>query len=152
MIDLGNVYKFCRDDIRLIENFDEAITDRTNSWLCHHRLEVEETPNGIIRRSVESLIKSNHYYNRPANELIFVKRADHTRIHRKGIKSTEETKQKITNNHKGMTGRKHSEETKNKMSKAQTGSIKSEDTKKKMSEVAKKLSKNRNRDFHGRFC
>lgn len=82
MICLAKVYKYCRDDVRLIENFDKALVDRKNEWVCHHRLEVEELPDGrTIYRSVESLIASNHYYDRPANELIFLLRGEHSALH-----------------------------------------------------------------------
>lgn len=98
MIFLGNVYSFCRDDIRLIENFDEAITDRKNSWICHHRLECEETPDGIRYRTSESLKEANLYYDRPANELIFLKPSEHTSLHNKyrKIVHSEEYKRKIS--------------------------------------------------------
>lgn len=31
---------YCRDDIYKIENYDKAIADTTQTWICHHRLEL----------------------------------------------------------------------------------------------------------------
>jgi hypothetical protein len=55
------------------------------------------------------------YFNRPASELIFLTKAEHTRLHSKGKKLSEETKRKLSEAHKGKKfnlGRHHSEETK----------------------------------------
>lgn len=36
-----NTYKYCREDISLIENYDKAIADKSKKrWVCHHRLGV----------------------------------------------------------------------------------------------------------------
>ena len=37
MINEQNAYAFCKDDIRLIENYDKAINDKSQMWECHHR-------------------------------------------------------------------------------------------------------------------
>ena len=37
MIDKKRAIKYCRDDISLIENYDKAVSDTTQSWHCHHR-------------------------------------------------------------------------------------------------------------------
>ena len=36
------VKKFCSEDPSLIENYDLAIADETQTWECHHRLEIQE--------------------------------------------------------------------------------------------------------------
>lgn len=36
-----SVYKYCKDDPSLIENYDEAINS-TEIYDCHHRLETDE--------------------------------------------------------------------------------------------------------------
>jgi len=28
---------FCKDDISLIENYEEAINDENETWICHHK-------------------------------------------------------------------------------------------------------------------
>ena len=103
MISFRKVKKYCKDDISLIENFEKAIAD-DNIWDCHHRREMT-TPK-------KQLIEKNEYYNRPANELIFLTKSEHTALHMKGKHCkpfTEEHKLKMSIAKKNM-----SEETKQK--------------------------------------
>jgi hypothetical protein len=103
MIHERNAYAFCREDLNLIENYDKAIADTTQTWHCHHRDEIRVLPSGmIVRRSAEELQENGRYYNCPANELIFLPRNEHFKIH--GLHQ-----QKVY-------GRKHTAETKTKMS------------------------------------
>lgn len=110
---------FCKDDILLIENYDKAISDKTQTWHCHHRGEIL----CCGRFSREELKRFNLYYNRPACELIFLTNSEHVRLHtkgkpscRKGKTCSAETKRKISEAKKNM-----SDETKIKMSKAKLG-------------------------------
>ena len=82
-----SVYNYCKDDIRKIENFDKAITDRTVIWHCHHRLEL--TLDNKFANSAKSLIRMDMYYNRPYYELIFLPPVEHTVLHNKSKKSVE---------------------------------------------------------------
>ena len=107
MINEYAVKKYCNEDISLIENFDKAIYDSTQIWECHHRRELET--------SRKQLIEKNEYYNRPAEELIFLTRSDHNSLHKKGEPRSDETKLKLSIANKG----KHlSEEAKQKLSDA----------------------------------
>jgi len=108
----------------LIENYDKAINDDTQIWQLHHRLE----DNGFTKND---LINKGLYYNRPANELIFLTIHEHRQLHTLGDKNpmygmpinlgrnhTEETKEKIRLGNlkcKNFLGKTHTEETKNKM-------------------------------------
>lgn len=83
MISSDGLYAFCSGDIREIENFDIAITDRTQNWSCHHRLELH--PDGSIRYTSNSLKELGLYYNRPASELILIPRNEHLSMHRKAM-------------------------------------------------------------------
>lgn len=74
---------YCCEDISLIENYDEAISDN-KMWDCHHRLEIQE--NGKIL-SKQDLIKLNLYYHRPASELIFLNEDEHNKLHNIGEKN-----------------------------------------------------------------
>ena len=74
-----SVYNYCKDDIRKIENFDKAITDRTVIWHCHHRLEL--TLDNKFANSAKSLIRMEMYYNRPYYELIFLPPVEHIALH-----------------------------------------------------------------------
>ena len=66
-------------DYEQIENYEKAKADNFKGWHCHHRLELH--PDGSIRFTRESLIKLDLYINRPANELIFLTREEHNKLH-----------------------------------------------------------------------
>ena len=70
--------KYCRDDISNIENYDKAIADKENIWHCHHRF---ETDCPLFLMSMEELKEQDLYYNRPADELIFLTKKEHYRLH-----------------------------------------------------------------------
>ena len=72
---------YCCEDPSLIENYDKAIADTTQTWDCHHRGEV--LPCGRFSR--DDLKKFGLYFNRPAAELIFLTKAEHNRLHKKGV-------------------------------------------------------------------
>ena len=83
--------KFCCDDISLIENYELAIADTTQTWDCHHRGEI--LPCG--RFSSNDLKKFGLYYKRPASELIFLTKAEHNRLHKSGVPLNEDHKKAI---------------------------------------------------------
>ena len=93
MINELTAKRYCKDDISLIENYEQAVNDPINKWVIHHR-------RGTIY-SKEGLIEIGEYYHRPAIELIFMLEEEHRIFHR--------------------TGKRHSENTKKKMSKANIG-------------------------------
>lgn len=114
MIDEKRVRKYCKEDISLIENYDKAISDETQTWCCHHRDEVKVLPSGIkVTRSIEDLKEIGRYYHCPANELIFLTREEHNILHSKGKKHSDEAKRKVSKANKGVThtefGRKFKE-------------------------------------------
>ena len=101
---LGKKYakRICREDISLVENYDKAIADTTQTWILHHRDEIRELPSGMIAlRSAEELMENGRYYDCPANELIFLTPAEHTSLHHKGKVYNEETLKKMSNSLKG---------------------------------------------------
>lgn len=139
-----NVYKTkqkCKDDISLIENYEKAINDKTQTWVCHHRRELNEDCS--FAYSMDDLIAIDLYYDRPAEELIFMTPFEHQSmhdkannpnkkghpVHNKGVPMSEEQKNKISNTLKGkfsgerhpLYGKKRSEETKKKMSESLKG-------------------------------
>lgn len=140
MIKLDNVKKFCKEYTR-IENYEKAIEDNTQTWVCHHIL-------GEIL-SKEQLIEHNFYYDVPACMLKFVTKREHRRIHQNGKPRSAETRRKISESEKGKSGWNkgipHTEEHSRKISEAlkgkpspRKGKILSEETRRKMSEAAKK--------------
>ena len=48
-----NLDKICCEDISLIENYESAISDKTEMWDCHHRLETHDENGNINKRSTE---------------------------------------------------------------------------------------------------
>ena len=94
----------------LIENYDKAIADTTQVWNCHHRLETH-TSDGekrLVDISRAELIALGTYYDRPPEELIFLTKAEHQRLHNvgkpspmKGKHHTEEWTRKIAESNKG---------------------------------------------------
>lgn len=93
MISETHIKAYCKDDISLIENYDKAIKDKTQTWVCHHRREAELPP--------KVLKEIGEYYNISAAELIFLTKAEHNKLHNKqkpqnakGFKHSESCKSK----------------------------------------------------------
>lgn len=97
----GEPYRgcYCRHP-ELIENYDKAIADDTQTWDCHHRFEIL----GFTNKQLKNM---GMYYDVEPKDLIFLTHGEHTALHMKG-----------KNN---MLGRKHSAETKQKISKSGKG-------------------------------
>ena len=75
----GKFKKYCSDALCKIENYYIALEDDFNGWCIHHRLELH--PDNSIRYTQKSLKELNLYFNRPANELIFLRNEEHTKLH-----------------------------------------------------------------------
>ena len=100
MINEKNAKLFCNDDISLIENYEEAVNDKTRKWVVHHRRGTIYNRNGLK--------EIGEYYKRPAIELIFMTEEEHKRLHNIGENNP-------------FFGKHHSEEAKEKISNAQIG-------------------------------
>ena len=111
--------KYCKEPEK-IENYEKAKADNFKGWCCHHRLETHNSDGErrLVDISYQELKALGMYYNRPAEELIFLTSREHNAFN------------------KGK-GKPKSEETKKKMREAQKGKPKSEEHKKKISEAAK---------------
>ena len=72
-------YHYLEGDPKLIENFEAAENDTTQTWVCHHRREL--VPD---RKSAEELVDMGLYWNRPPEELIFLTNSEHKRLHSTG--------------------------------------------------------------------
>ena len=119
-----------------IENYQKAKAGNFKGWDCHHRLETHNSDGerrlvDITKKELKAL---RMYYNRPANELIFLPSSEHMSLHKIGKKLSEEVRNKIS---EAIKGKKLSEETKKKLSEAHKGKKRSEETKKKISETMK---------------
>ena len=71
---------YCSEDISLIENYHQAISDEEKMWDIHHRRECDE--NGRTLFTHKQLKENGLYIKRPASELIFVTRSMHWKLHR----------------------------------------------------------------------
>ena len=133
-----------------IENYEKAKADNFVGWDCHHRLETHNSDG--FRREVDILSAELRalgiYWNRPADELIFLPISEHQSLHQKGKQKSKETKKKMSDAKKG---KHHTEETKMKMSESKKGKHFSKETKKKLSE-AKKGRRWFNNGKENKFC
>lgn len=139
MINSKGVKRFCSEDISEIENYEQAIADTVRTWHCHHRRETDEN------KTRARLIAEKLYWNRPASELIFLTKAEHTRLHKLGERNhmfgkhhSEETRKKMSMSQSGEKsywfGKHLLEETRKKLSMLNSGKHHSEETRKKMSD------------------
>lgn len=128
MINEKLVKQYCKEDISLIENYEIAISDNTQTWHCHHRDEVKVLPSGMrVIRLSQDLIEAGRYYNCPANELIFLTNSEHRRLHNTGEGNPNYSK-KLSEEHRGnistaLQGKKFSEEHKSKLSIVRKGFV-----------------------------
>ena len=123
-----NFEKFCKEPEK-IENYEKAKADNFKGWECHHRLETH-TSDGerrIVDITKKELISLGMYYNRPANELIFLTIKEHHE-YLKGKKRSAETKKKLREAHlgqipwnKGKHTQPKSDETRRRMSESNKG-------------------------------
>lgn len=139
MINERYAKKFCKDDISKIENYYKAVADPTQTWHCHHKLEL--TLDGEFAHSRKELIRMNLYYQRPYFELVFLSHNEHSRLHNKCEALSAEHRQKRSEAQKGKT---RSDETKRKISESLKGENHpfygkhfSDETKRKMSDAKK---------------
>lgn len=96
-VNKNKLQKYC-DDYEKIENYDVAIS-ADELYEVHHRLEVAD---GHEIHSKSELIAMNLYYHRPPEELIFLSRSEHRKLHN----STVESRLKTSKACKGV--KKHS--------------------------------------------
>lgn len=75
--------KYCCEDISKIENYELAKRDNFRSWVIHHRLELVET-GAVVDMSVKELKALGMYYHRPSEELIYLTKSEHQKLHHKG--------------------------------------------------------------------
>lgn len=121
------IYEICSGNICDIENFEKAFNDLTQVWHCHHRLETHDINGNKISPNLtpKQLKERNLYYKRPPEELIFLTKAEHNRIHSERCKSY------------GFKGHHHTEESKQKNSLSHVGKTQSDEQKQKHSETMK---------------
>ena len=79
------MFAFCiPEQIEQIENYEFAKKDNFDGWCIHHRLETHNSDGQrrLVNLSKAELKALDMYYNRPASELVFLTRPEHTKLHR----------------------------------------------------------------------
>lgn len=75
------MFAYCiPEEIEQIENYELAKKDNFNGWHIHHRLECVET-GAVVNSTKQDLIDWGIYFNRPADELIFLTKSEHIKLH-----------------------------------------------------------------------
>lgn len=76
------VNPFCME-YEKIENYEKAKADNFIGWDRHHRLETHNSDGErrLVNLTVDELKALDMYYNRPAEELIWLKHDDHKKLH-----------------------------------------------------------------------
>ena len=80
MINAYKAKRYCSEDVSLIENYHQAISDEERTWDIHHRRECDSEGRTLF--TGKQLIDMGLYFKRPASELIFVTRSMHRKLHR----------------------------------------------------------------------
>lgn len=75
---LQKIKSYCCEDITKIENYEKAVNDKEQHWVCHHRNEI------TMNLRKKALKRKGLYYNRPASELIFLTNSEHSTLHAQG--------------------------------------------------------------------
>ena len=99
--------KYCCEDISKIENYELAKKDNFKGWVIHHRLELVET-GAAVDSTRQDLKDLGLYYNRPSEELIYLTKSEHQKLHHtgkpgpnRGKHFSEEHKRKLLESKKG---------------------------------------------------
>ena len=156
-------FKYYCKDYENIENYDKAKADDFKNWEVHHRLETHNSDGErrLVDITADELKALDMYYNRPADELIFMTIYEHSRLHMKGKHLSEETRKKIGSASKGKPawnkGKKMSEEFCRKDSESHKGEKNSfygkhhtEESKRRMSEARKGKHLGKDNPFYGK--
>lgn len=113
MISVNQAKKYCKNYTQ-IKNYEKAVNDPNTKWDCHHIFELK-CP--VIKALVPDLIAYGLYYDRPAEELIFLTPQEHHKLHAdinnrfSGKKHSEETRKLMSlHNAKPFQGRHHTPE------------------------------------------
>lgn len=75
--------RYIRDKrIDLVENYELAKAEDFKDWDLHHRNEIITLEDGNIKTMLyKDLIEKDLYYNRPPEELIWLRHGEHSKLH-----------------------------------------------------------------------
>lgn len=128
-----NLKSYCSEPLELVENYQQAKADDFEGWCIHHRLEIQQDGSRV---SAQELKDNGLYYDRPANELVFMRKLEHHRLHwigntfNIGKHLSEETRLKMSEAHKG---KRHSAEARKKIAEAFKGKHQTQESRQKNS-------------------
>ena len=92
-----------------------AKADDFEGWCIHHRLEIQADG---TKMSLQELKDNGLYYNRPAEELVFMKVGEHMKLHNLGKHLSAEHRKKMS---EALKGKQFSAEHRKKLSEALSG-------------------------------
>lgn len=96
MIANDKILKSICKNYNLVENYMQARFDKENKWELHHRRETDEN------KSRQQLIDEGKYYDVEPEELIFLTREEHNKLHHTGKMHSAEARKKISDRTKEM--------------------------------------------------
>ena len=85
-----HMFAYCiPEQIEQIENYQFAKKVNFDGWDIHHRLETHNSDGEkrLVNLSKAELIALDMYYNRPANELVFLTKSEHMKLHKRNRNS-----------------------------------------------------------------
>ena len=77
-------HKYCiKGQERLVENYEQALAEDFENWSRHHKLETHNSDGEkrLVPLTSRELKALGVYYNRPAEELIWLRTEEHRRLH-----------------------------------------------------------------------
>lgn len=138
-----NAKYYCCEDMSKIENYDKMLSNTSQVWDCHHRLETHNSDGErrLVDLSIKELQALDMYYDRPASELIFLTHSEHCKLHHVGnndlYKKISDSRTGKPHPHKGDKGRVVTKETRDKISKKLQGRHLSDEVRQKLSDSHK---------------
>ena len=124
--------KICRN-YHLVENYMQARFDKENKWEMHHRREIDEN------KSRQQLIDEENYYDVAQEELVFLTKDEHNKLHHKDKIVSAETRKKmseaLTGKESSFKGKHYSTAAKQKISKLHKGKKLSDKHRNKISDA-----------------
>lgn len=75
-------HPYCKE-LEKVENYEQAKADNFIGWDRHHRLETHNSDGEkrLVDLTIEELKALDMYYNRPPEELIWLRNSEHTKLH-----------------------------------------------------------------------
>ena len=109
------MYRKICPEFNKVENYEKALANEFYGWVLHHRRGIDETGHNIPR---EEMVVQGLYFNRPPEELIFVTRSEHRRLHNSNFKGKPLSDERRKRLSEVLKGRKFTAEHKERIAEA----------------------------------